>query len=66
MDTIWSQIKDWGGAMNQKTAKRPNSYGLRLSDDLKAELKGKAAESQRSLNAEIIYRLTQSLTKQSI
>ncbi|WP_083198895.1 Arc family DNA-binding protein [Aliivibrio logei] len=52
--------------MNKKTAKRPNPYGLRLSDDLKAELKGKAAESQRSLNAEIIYRLTQSLIKQSI
>ncbi len=52
--------------MNQETVKRPNPYGLRISDALKAELKEKAEQSQRSLNAEIIYRLTQSLTKQSM
>ena len=36
-------------------------FGLRLPPDLKAELEQSAAKHQRSLNAELVYRLRESI-----
>lgn len=37
------------------------AFNLRMSDELKTVLKAHAVKNKRSLNSEIIYRLTQSV-----
>ena len=56
--------------MTNKTielSKRINPFGLRINDDLKEQLKSAAKYNERSLNAEILVRLRDSLkTKEKI
>ena len=44
--------------------KRPNPYGLRLSEEVMAEIKKSAAQNERSVNKEIEYALKKYLQSQ--
>jgi hypothetical protein len=47
------------------TAKQPNSFPLRMPDELRARIEARAAATNRSSNAEIVVMLTAMLDAES-
>jgi len=47
------------------TAKQPNSFPLRMPDELRARIEARAATTNRSSNAEIVVMLTTMLDAES-
>ena len=48
-----------------KASRRINPFGLRIPEDLKSALKDKTEYSGRSMNAEILFRLRESLNTEN-